>query len=246
MFQPTLQTKANGMPVISSSELDVLGERMLADFSPLAPIIPQEVDIDRFLLKHLGMKQDFHYLSHCGVYLGMTVFQTTHRLPVYNPDLKRAEYVYAEAGTIIIDSSLAEEAQEHRYRFTVGHECAHAILHTSYFLNTIGSIKENAVPYVRCRADYGSSVETPNLKNSQIWTDERRAEQQANRLCSAILMPKSAVRILLAKIPKSGSLQWTHTATEQVSKTFNVSTQAAFYRLKELGFIESQQVLAHI
>ena len=89
MFQPTLQTKANGMPVISSSELDVLGERMLADFSPLAPIIPQEVDIDRFLLKHLGMKQDFHYLSHCGVYLGMTVFQTTHRLPVYNPALKR-------------------------------------------------------------------------------------------------------------------------------------------------------------
>ena len=49
----------------------------------------------------------------------MTVFNDTDRVPVYDPIQNRAEYISARANTIIIDRTLLEENQEHRYRFTV-------------------------------------------------------------------------------------------------------------------------------
>ena len=42
---------------------------------------PQEIDIDLLAQDYLGMDQDFQYLSHCGVYLGMTVFNDTDKVP---------------------------------------------------------------------------------------------------------------------------------------------------------------------
>lgn len=83
---------------------------------------PQEIDIDLFVQDYLGMEQDFQYLSHCGLYLGMTVFNETDKIPVYNPAKYCAEYISTKAKTVIIDNSLLEENQEHRYRFTMGHE----------------------------------------------------------------------------------------------------------------------------
>ena len=38
-----------------------------------------------------------------GVYLGMTVFNDTDKVPVYDPIQNRAEYISARANTIIID-----------------------------------------------------------------------------------------------------------------------------------------------
>ena len=57
-----------------------------------------------------------------GVYLGTTVFQTTDYLPVYIPEDKCADYAHVEAGTVVIDGNLDSEDQEHRLRFTLGHE----------------------------------------------------------------------------------------------------------------------------
>ena len=81
MYRPQLTIKANGLPVVSNDELDVIGERLIADFCPIATLVPQEIDIDRFVVNYLKMEQDFQFLSHCGVYLGMTVFQNTNYLP---------------------------------------------------------------------------------------------------------------------------------------------------------------------
>lgn len=122
MYQPMFTLDAKGIPIISNDEIDTLGERLVADFSPLDIFTPKAIDIDRFVTKYLKLKQDFYYLSHCGVYLGTTIFQETHRLPVFNPETISAEYAHVEAGTVIIDSSLMVDNQEHRYRFTMGHE----------------------------------------------------------------------------------------------------------------------------
>ena len=70
-------------------------------------------------------------------------------------------------------------------------------------------------------------------------TDAERAEQQANRFSAAVLMPKSAVKILLAGKTYNRTEAWIKSAINQISDTFNVSKEAAFYRLKGLKIIEN-------
>ena len=239
-YQPVLNIGENGIPIISNEDLDTIGERMVADFSPSLVFSAKEIDIDRFVTRYLKLKQDFYFLSHCGVYLGTTVFQTTDYLPIYDPETKRAEYTHVEAGTVIIDSTLLEDDQEPRYRFTMGHEGSHSILHPSYYLNTIGiEDEERRFAYVRCRADFNvSSAEVSG--NRYHLSDKKRLEQQANRLASAILMPRCTVKMALARVPNRGHRDWGLFAAQRLSEIFNVSHEAAFYRLKELGYIDKQ------
>lgn len=68
-----------------------------------------------------------------GVYLGMTVFNDTNKVPIYDPATNRAEYISAKARTVIIDNRLLDENQRHRFRFTLGHEGGHDIFHSGYF-----------------------------------------------------------------------------------------------------------------
>lgn len=236
MFKPEIRYKANGVPVVSNKELDNIGERMAIDFDPSIGFDPHPIDIDRFLERYLGLNLDYMYLSHCGVYLGTMVFQTTDRLPVYIPEENIADYAHAESGTIIIDSSLESEEREHQYRFTAGHEGSHSILHPNYFLNSIGSDeRDDTGIYVRCRADFRSS----NIHTGyRIMTDSERVEQQANRLSAAILMPQSGVKLILARKPYNRKLEWIKDAVRKIQDTFNVSTQAAFIRLKDLELID--------
>lgn len=237
MYQPKLNYNSNGIPVISNAELDDLGEKLVADYLYPKLLQPSEIDIDRFVLKYLHMKQDFQYLSHCGVYLGVTIFQATNSLPVYIPEKNCADYVSEEANTVVIDSSLGAPEAEHRYRFTMGHEGSHSILHPSYFLNTIGASERDATGiYVRCRSDFSTSS-VNGLSRSYSLSDTMRVEQQANRLSSAILMPKSMTRLLLARKPYTGRERWLLEAMSLLSETFNVSSEAAFYRMKELAII---------
>lgn len=230
MYRPELTTKSNGLPVVSNNELDAIGERLVADFCPLATLIPQEIDIDRFVVNYLGMEQDFQFSSHCGVYLGMTVFQSTDFLPVYDPIRKEAKYIHANAGTVFIDNTLLDDKQEHRYRFTLGHEAGHYVLHTSYFLNQ-NSI-ENGNSFIQCRYDYSLAG-----SNRYYMTDAQRAEQQANRFSSAILMPRCSVKILLASSSNRGQKNWSSLAVQSLVGTYNVSPDAVLYRLKELGYV---------
>ena len=65
------------------------------------------MDIEGFIEFYLGMTPDYQYLSHNGVYLGMTVFNDTNKVPVYDPATNRAEYISAKARTVIIDNRLS-------------------------------------------------------------------------------------------------------------------------------------------
>lgn len=237
MFKPELRYSNTGIPIISNAEIDTIGERMIVDFDSSSLFNPHAIDIERFVDKYLKMPIEFMYLSHCGVYLGTTVFQTTNRLPIYIPEENRADYAHVEAGTIVIDGSLDSENQEHRLRFTLGHEGGHGIFHPSYFLNTIGSReRDNTGIYVRCRSDFKASWQ--NLNGFHNMSDAERVEQQANRFSAAVLMPKSAVKILLAGKPYDGTTEWIISSMTQISDTFNVSKEAAFYRLKGLEIID--------
>ncbi len=233
MYKLTFETSATHVPILSKPQLDIIGENLVGDFCPDAMTHPQEIDIDRFLTRYLGMELDYKNLSHCGLYLGMTVFEDCDSIPVFNFDKWRAEYISVKAGTVIIDNSLLEDKQEHRYRFTAAHEGAHEVLHPGYFANLAETVRSTGdfTPMVQCRVD------TARIKGGRGTnrTDRDWMEWQANRLASAILMPKSMV----IKVARQAQLRRTsvNAPLEAVAATFNVSNDAASYRLRELGFI---------
>ena len=111
MYRPEIKRKRSGAPVLSRKEIDVIGQNIVGDFMPEALKSPQEIDIDLLAQDYLGMDQDFQYLSHCGVYLGMTVFNDTDKVPVYDPQNNCADYISAKAHTVILDKTLLEENQ---------------------------------------------------------------------------------------------------------------------------------------
>lgn len=233
MYKPTFNTNARKLPILSRAEIDHIGECLVADFNPEALKEPTEIDIDRFITRYLGMTQDFQYLSHCGLYLGMTVFNDSDRVTVFNPDKWQAEFISAKAGTVIIDNSLLAENQEHRYRFTAGHEAAHGILHSDYFakLAKRNSSATDIMPMVQCRADNTRALRgAPRKKTDAEWM-----EWQANCLSSSILMPRNMV-IKVAKKAERTSYS-ANAGLEAVVRTFNVSNDAAYYRLQECGLV---------
>lgn len=229
MYTPVFETKWNGVPVVSKRALDTMAECYIQDFNSGAMENPMEIDIDRFVIKQLGMEQDFQYLSHNGVYLGMTVFNDTDKVPIYDPYTNKAEYISAQAGTMLIDNRLLDERQERRYRFTVGHEGAHRILHSRYFQR---AVNVDQPLMVQCRIDMSMQS-----FNSYKWTDSTWMEWQANYLSSALLMPKSMVQKIAENKQPKNSAFLTAACICAVSKTFNVSLQSAGIRLKELGLL---------
>jgi Zn-dependent peptidase ImmA (M78 family) len=76
-------------------------------------------------------------------------------------------------------------------------------------------------------------------KNCSFWNDRDWMEWQANAMSSAFLMPKAMV-LLVAREAEStyGSAnpnQLDYLAADAISEKFNVSHEAAFYRLQKLG-----------
>ena len=215
--------RENGLPVLSRKEIDRIGETVIYDYDPETAVVPKALDVDRFVTRYLGMTQDYRSLSHCGVYLGMTVFNDTDRIPVYDPLTKRAVYISAKAGTMIIDSSLLSGWQERRYRFTVCHEAAHGILHRTYFQRQADTDPKAAL--YRCRV-------CRVMSGKEEMTDEDWMEWQANRLASALLMPRGMAEKALEQVP-SYDRDAQQTCLMQI---FRVSREAADCRLEDLGY----------
>lgn len=233
MYSPIFDVKRNGVPIVSKNMLDTIAERMIQDFCPKALDIPEAIDIDRFVVRGLGMKQDFQLLSHNGLYLGMTVFNDSDKVPVYDPRTKRAEYISVEAGTMLIDARLLDDNQEHRYRFTAAHEGAHKILHSQHFAYSPDQLEilgMESKPVVQCRVDM-----TKQPIKESAWTDEDWMEWQANRFASALLMPRCMVQKLVENMEAKTSVFQSAACIRAVSDKFNVSEQAARIRLKDLG-----------
>lgn len=243
MYRPVYRTGRNGVPVLSKKEIDEIAENYIRDFCPEAMITPMRIDVDAFAQNYLGMKQDFQYLSHNGIYLGMTVFNDTDKVIIYNPETNTAEYISEEARTMIIDNNLLEDNQEHRYRFTVPHECAHDVFHTQYFgcpPDLIAVLTERE-PIIKCRLANING----NKKPVRLWNENDTMEWQANYFASALLMPKSmvvkAVRddddFLKSLKHRCFDMSNDNLKILLINRMFNVSEEAARYRLQGLGLI---------
>ena len=237
MYTPSFKVKSNGVPILSKQEIDGIGEQYVKAFCPEVLSHPAPVDIESFVENYLGITPDYQYLSNNGIYLGMTVFNDTNMVPIFDPGTGRAEYISAKARTIIIDNRLLEENRQHRYRFTLGHEAGHDIFHSGFFgynPDQLPLFDMGTAPMIQCRTDCGNS----SKKMPKFWDDHDWMEWHANRLSSAVLMPRLAVERLVEGVrsERRDSIRRA-TMVFAVAETFDVSFEAAMYRLKDLGFI---------
>jgi len=236
MYNPSFRTTKKNVPILSKNEIDLHGERFILDFCPEALKKPMEIDAEEFIEFYLRLKMDYQFLSNDGRFLGMMIFNDTNKVIIYDPEKNKAEYIHTDARTVIIDNTLLAENQEHRRRFTIMHEGGHDVYHSTYYYYDPNQLSifdlDDCSAMVQCRSNLNETLSRTNPKN---WTDEERMEWQANAFASAILMPKQSVSILAADYKNS--------ITEPVpliletSKVFNVSKEAAMYRLQQLKFI---------
>jgi hypothetical protein len=237
MMKCASRLDANGIPHLSKSQLETYGERVLREFSPAVLLQPQPTDIDKLITDYMGFNFEYQYLSNNGVYLGITVFDDTDTLPVYNPEQNQAEFLSVKKNTIIIEGTLADNpALIHRERFTEGHEASHGLVHPEYYQRKaqIASLHDY------CGCGYSKPC-FPDLSgvdnNGRRLKGEAWLEWQANYLASVLLMPRIAVKRLRNQIEPKGSRFWHLELIQTMVEVFNVSEEAARVRLVSLNHL---------
>ncbi|MEA5032138.1 MAG: ImmA/IrrE family metallo-endopeptidase [Sphaerochaeta sp.] len=237
MIRCASRLDTNGIPHLSKNQLESYGERVLRDFSPGVLLKAQPTDIDRLITEYMGFNFEYQYLSHNQVYLGITVFDDTDQLPIYNPELNRAEYLSVKKNTIIIEGTLADNPNLiHRERFTEGHEASHGLIHPEYYQlkAQIASLQDySSCGYSKpCFPDLSGMDTNGKRLRGEAWL-----EWQANYLASVLLMPRSAVRRLRNLIEPKGSPFWHLDLIREMVEVFNVSEEAARVRLVSLNHL---------
>ena len=86
---------------------------------------------------------------------------------------------------------------------------------------------------IQCRIDAGKSSKT----DPRYWTDAERMEWQSNYFSSAFMMPSDTVKIVHARNAAKDPVYQNFQTITDMATTFNVSPEAALYRLRELKLI---------
>ena len=188
------------------------------------------VDVDYVLLKGYGCDPD--YIELPDNIIGKTIFSSDGKVEVQ------------------ISSQLAEQAEtdnvsRKRLRTTIAHEIGHIACHQSLFLKDESTLSlfdreestgEQKKDNILCRE---TSVD--NYKYSGEWW-----EYQANQCMATLLLPKTLLMNYVSSQMNSYSVSDFDESikagcADQIIKNicdqFDVSYEAMFYRLKELGFI---------
>ena len=139
-----------------------------------------------------------------------------------------------DRNTILINEFLADEKnQEHRLYFTLAHEIGHWYLQRKDAY--IDSGQQSLFGQNTIKSSVNRFVDNiymfQNLKRKKLVTEEDWLEWQANYFASCILMPKRMFKNEYIKLQNKNILERVST----LSKIFNVSEEAAAYRMKEIS-----------
>lgn len=233
----------NNVPILSYDNIDEAVEELLSDYNPELLSQPQAIDVEDFVENYLDLHLHYANLSLDGHILGKTVFETMW-VKLYDKS-KNAPYVeLVKANTVIIDNSLLLDNREHLFRSTMGHEGGHRVCNSEYYLcnyfqhelpleDEKGRWKgeERQVGFVQCNKRYiiENTIGTGN-KPRNLKTDQDRLEYQANCFSASLLMPKTAMNIVLSELKSLSE----STLAGVVSETFNVSLGSAKIRIKDI------------
>lgn len=236
MYQPKLKKQRNGIPILKNCEIDAYAEEFLRDYNAELLATPQPIDIEAFAECYLDLSMDYVYLSHCGLILGRMIFHEVEPVPVYLPKENRADYLYAERGTLFIDNTVLDDRKEYRLRSTIGHECGHWVFHSDYYtIKSKGNHHKNAqMPEITgCKkSDIEGGTEVSGRR--KLITDIDWLEHHAKYFSAAILMPKTPFLHAVSDMTDNGL--FTETAlSEKLADIFHVSPASAKIRLSQLG-----------
>jgi len=239
MYQPKLRKKWNGIPIMCNSEIDAHAEEFLKDYNPSVLKNPQPVNMEEFAEFYLNLTLDYTYLTHCGLILGRMVFQDTERVPIYLPEEKCADYLYAKRGTMLIDNIVLEDWKEYRFRSTIGHECGHWVFHSDFYAyaHRRSHHEKISVPGITgCKkTDIEGGLELTGRR--RLITDLDWLEHHAKYFSAAILMPKTPFINVVSDLMENTHFNEIDLA-EVLSGIFQVSAISASIRLAQLGFTD--------
>ncbi len=244
MYEPQFRCRNNGVPILSHEDIESDAEMFVRDFDADALIHPKEINIEEFAEFYLGLTPEYNNLTHCGLILGRMVFNDSNKVPVYDTDTKRAEYIFARRGTVMIDNTL--QTDEHRFRSTMGHEVGHWIYHQPYFYrdpNQLVLFDNLDQTSTACRkSDIEGGDATQNNGRKNLCTDHDWLEHQAKYFSAAILMPRTAMRQICGDMGFRERLSGEFPGFElemlsaEVADLFNVSSESAKIRIKQLRY----------
>jgi len=232
--------KANGMYILNKYQMDDIAAMLLREYAPSTLEYAQPVDIDALAEEGLFLTVLDKTLGMNNSILGLTAFEDVEGVPCCD-EMFRPTTVDLEAGTVLIHSWLRGLQNRGRRRFTVAHECAHWVLHRSYYspTNQQYTFRTQRLPYIACRA---ADIERahPGPK-----TDEEWIEWQADSLASSLLLPLVPFRQVANRAIYKGGRRYLSGPVdreyieiiEEIADTFRVSKTAAEIRLKQLGYI---------
>lgn len=164
----------------------------------------QEIPIED-IIEDMGLNLEYQYIRNNGRILGETVFDDSY-IPVYNMDKKEYELIFVKRGTIILDASLLRCKSRGRQRFTAAHELAHWLIHQEMYSGT---------------GDAAAMLKDIK-KSSDV---DKRIEQQADMLASALLLPINQVKRAFYRTPGEDRIS-------KLAELFGVSNQTMEIRLR--------------
>ena len=167
-----------------------------------------------------GRRVDIERLMQEGFDIQLVAFhELTRRWKTY-------AFIDTTAKKVFVDADLMDNpAQAKKYRFTLGEELAHKLIHTSLFAN--------------CRTIEDRLAIEDGLGEVR----KARLENNARALASAMLMPEATVRTFVASIiPKHTDQQGRVCVDEMasaISHEYDINFRPAKRRLKLLGYHRS-------
>ena len=194
-----------------SSTLEKIARKILLQYDPdFFKREPQAVPVEH-IIESVGLNIDYMRLTIDGDELGRMIYDDGYTTR-YNPEKDDYELVWVSEGTMLIESLLVNDSFQHgRYRFTLGHELGHWVLHKRLYKGT------------------GSAAAT--YRTDYIYNDT--IEWQANYIAKSILMPAKHIIRCCHELREAKADEKIYILAD----VFEVSKQAMEIRLNELGLI---------
>lgn len=240
-FSLGLRHKKNNVPILSQQDIECLAKMLIKEYNSDLLTTPNALDVDDFTEFFLELEMEYYYLSHNGCYFGMYVFNDSDKIPVYYPSDNTVRTLSNKEGTILLDSYLDGINNEPLRRFTLLHECSHALLHRQYYeksedqlsLFDFDELEDGS--NIQMHAAFVSRPVQFSSGRRRLETDHDWIEWQANTLASCLLMNEDAVLNFINQYDFDVKNKFHKILLEeQISDYFIVSKEAAKIRLNVL------------
>lgn len=234
MKMPYYKLNPEGVPLLSAAQIDTIADQLVREVQPELFFSQLDaVSLSLVMKKLQGWHFAGRYLSRSGGLLGLASFQGG-TMTVYDEERIEGSPLQLPPHTILIDRALFQKENERIFRFTLGHEIGHALLHERFAsseANMKAYKKQGNQRLLEDTADRFGIREKRELQTSYDWV-----EWQANAFSSALLMPKTLVRktrnlVFSERVPY---MEFLNELCITMMDVFKVSQAAAFYRLKEM------------